>query len=162
MVNWKNYYSNFMKISSVNAGLFVVYRLYYHYRKNKLTYIEQDDYTPKLNQPYQVLDFTNHINNLNTLDFKKFNNGSGGYVISCFQYKNIYFSIVKYENLVEPHYTVNVDMSGCVDADREPNEICLQFINALDLNEIPVLWSNPELKDIFIGTKANELVTSKK
>jgi hypothetical protein len=162
MIDWKKYYSNFMKVSSINAGLFVAYRLYSHYRKNKLTYIEPDDYTPYLNQPYQVLDFTLHTNRLHALDFKSFEDDLGGYLISCFQYKNIYFSLVKYENLSEPHYTVNIDMGGCVDADKDPEDVCVQFINALDLNNIPVLWSNPELKNLFRNTKANKLVSTKK
>lgn len=112
------------------------------------------DYRP---QVYQVLDFTYHINQLHALDFKHLEDDLGGFLTSCFQYKNIYFSIVKYDNMIEPHYTVNVDMGGCVDADKDPDEVCLQFINALDLNNIQVLWHNSELKKSFRNTKANKL-----
>lgn len=44
-----------------------------------------------------------------------------------------------------------------MDVDKDPEEVCAQFINALDLNTVPILWKNSELKKLFRNTKANKI-----
>lgn len=149
MTDWKKYYYRFVGGASVNAAAFIAYRLYVHYRKNKLNFLKSDDFTPKDSLPYKVLDFNNHMDKLSLIEFEKIDDELGAMTACFFEYKTILFGLSRYDDYEPNTYTLWVDVEGCIENDKVPKDIADKFIEVIGFKDVPAKWVNKDWNKLY-------------
>lgn len=147
MKNWEKNYLRFIAVAAINAGIFIAYRLYMH--RHHVTSIKAKDFTPAHMLPCLALDFEGYSEHLKRLEFAHVEDDLDNLDIACFKYQDIFCSIQKYKHSQSSNYNVFVDIKGCHKYKKNPKDIALKALMALQLNEIPVSWINMELEEAF-------------
>ena len=151
MTDWKKYYLRFVGSAALNAGIFTAYRLYVHYRKNKLTYLELKDFKPYNAYAYKMLDFKGQEDTLDLINFDTVDDDLGEMQIAVFKYKDVFCSLYRYKdgNYKPKEYTLNIDIKGCADNNKTFKQVGEGFIQAIGFKEVNVTWINPSLDEVL-------------
>ena len=147
MQTWKKYYLRFITAVALNAGIFIAYRLYMH--KHHVTSIKAKDFKPFHMLPCLSLNFDGYPEKLAMLTFEKVEDDLDEIEVACFKYQNIWCSIQRYKNSSRFDYNVFVDIKDCHRYGKNPKNVALNLLQALQFNEIPVSWINMELGRAF-------------
>ena len=151
MADWKKYYLRFVGSAALNAGIFTAYRLYVHYRKNKLTYLKLDELQPYFAYPYKTYDFKGTESTLAIISFDSVDDDLGEMQIAGFKYKDVFCSLYRYKEGYSKatEYTLNIDVKGCADNNKTFEQVGEGFIKALGFENTTVTWVNPDLDKVL-------------
>lgn len=144
MEKWQKYYLKFVGGAALNASIFVGYRLYMHYLKNKLSYLPKEEFKAVQLEAYALLDFTNNLDLLELFDFEMIED-DGDRHCAFFKYKDIFILLSRYEGYPENQYTVYVDVPLCFEQNKKPSAIGQAFIEASGLHKANLVWKNEEM-----------------
>lgn len=145
MEKWQKYHLKFTGAVALNAGIFAAYRLYVHYQKNKLKFLQKEDFHAIEVEPYALLDFSEHQHLLSLVKFEEIDDDLGVRNCAFFQYKNIYILLSRYSHYPAHQYSLYIDVPGVFEADKTPSEIGEQFLLASHFNGAEVVWVNKEI-----------------
>lgn len=149
MINWKKYYNNFVTITSIHAAAFMAYRLYVHYRQNRLNYLTSDDFKEKDLLPFKTFNFSSHPEHLALIHWEEINDALGAAKAAFFEYKGIIFTLTHYGTDKDNHYTLWIDVESCKKDKKNPNDIAEKFIEAIGFKSVPVTWFNKDWETIY-------------
>ena len=151
MTDWKKYYLRFVGSAALNAGIFTAYRLYVHYRKNKLTFLNLEDFKAYDTYPYKILDFNGQEDKLNLLKFENVDDDLGTMEIATLKYKDVFCSFHRYlkGNIGKNQYTLKIDIQSCADNRKTFSQIGEGLIKALGFETAKVTWKNNKLEPIL-------------
>ena len=138
MKQWKKYYNGIVTITAVHTVIVMAYKIYVHYRSNKLTYINKRDFYNSVT-PYKIFDFTNSWDKLSLIEFESTDKKSE---TGFFEYKGILFTLSHKNNSNE--YTLSIDVEACKKLNKKVDIIAEKFIESINFSAIPVIWINPK------------------
>lgn len=144
MINWKKYYNSFVAITSIHAVAYTAYKLYVHYRDNKLNYIDSDDFTAKDTVAYKTFDFTHHMDKMVLLKFENIQDNLGQAQAAFFEYRKVIFTLAHYTDDEKNHYTLWLDVKSCEENKKDATIISEKFIEAIGFQDVPVVWFNKD------------------
>jgi len=146
-MNLKKYYQNFVTLTSIHAAAFMAYRLYVHYRKNKLNYILRDDFKERDSLAYQTFNLKEYLETNPLVEFESIEDSLGGAKAAYFEYRGVIFSLIHYDSDKPDEYTLWVDIETCKTNKINLAEISEKFISALGLKH--VVWINRNWRAIY-------------
>jgi len=149
MEKWQKYYLRFLGGATLNMSIFVAYRLYMHYLKNKLTFVEQKDFKAIQIEPYCLIDFSSKTELLDLLDFTHMDDDLGERKCSFFKYKNVFVLLSRFESYKDNEYSVYIDVPGCLENNKTPSEIGQAFLEATQFNQADILWKNQDVDNFL-------------
>ena len=141
---WKKFYLKFVGAAAIDATIFALYRVYFHFRNNRLMEINIDEYKPFKEVKIATLNFNGVESNKQLLNKLSLNNYSDGSVY-YYEFKTVLIAIKK-QDKSKFLYDIFIDLGGCYDTKRTPVELVKSLLTALEIDTLKPIWVNRDFE----------------
>lgn len=153
MLDWKKPYFKFILAVTLNATIYISYRLYVHKLKNQINKIdsENEELIKKLKldlHPVLIKNFGNYEILLNKFKFVELKDDLAELKIALFDYKGYTFALRKYDIHNRPEYTLLAETSKMIKDGLISENLCNEFIAKMKLTKVPTVWKSQYYKNL--------------